>query len=202
MIHSGYLILLTSSSQLTIEVAHNIHSFAGFGYALYGTSSDSICQTLWLIRRPKNDADSIQQTLSTIPDIQSVSIAPLDIPISPSQVTFIRNLFTKLQWDSTSVTNLEISEYFESELKGTKTHYFHFSDHTNNTRTLTLKLLKDLPEYSSEWEERQQKLSEAIANGSFDNIDTSKISHVTVEINEIVEKRIEPFDPPPQNNNQ
>jgi hypothetical protein len=186
MIHSGYLILLTSTSQLTGEVTQNIHRCAGYGYALYGSSTNFICQTLWLIRRPKNDINLIQQTLSVIPTLQSVSIVPLDIPILPSQVTGIRNLFTALEWISTSVTDSAISDYFESELKGTQTLYFNFDHHTKNKR-LTFKLLKDLPEYSTEWEERQRNFSEAIANGLLDDIDSSNLTYTTVEIKDIVD---------------
>jgi len=186
MIHSGYLILLTSSEQLTSEVTHNIHRCAGFGYALYGSSTEKKCQTLWIIRRPKNDIDSIQQMLSAISTIQSVSMVPLDIPMVTSQVTLIRDLFTTLEWISTTVTDAEIAIFFESELNGTQTHYFYFDPHNKHTKMLTFKLLKELPEYSEEWEISQRSFNEAIAKGIFDEVDSSNSIYTTVEIKDSV----------------
>lgn len=203
MIHSAYLLLLTSGSQLTNDDTLLILSSAGFGHTLYGSSTDLECQTLWLIRRPQNDAHSIHQALSSISSIRSLSIVPLDIPIETSQLTLIRDIFTKLNWVSASLTDSEISNYFASEINGTQTHYFHFDQHTNTNQRITFKPLKDLPGYSTEWEERQQKLNEAIANGLYDNIDPSKITFTTVEINEIVEESGERIDiPPPTENNE
>lgn len=202
MINSAYLILLTSVSQLTTDDTRLILSSAGFGQALYGSSTDFVSQTLWLIRRPLNDANSIHQALSSISSIQSISIAPLDIPIESSQVTLIRNIFRELNWVSTSLTDPEISSYFESELKFTKTHYIHFDHHINTNKRITFKPLKDLPEYSTDWEESQKKLSEAIANGLYDNIDYSKITFTSVEISEIVEVNSERVNIPPPNKNQ
>jgi hypothetical protein len=202
MINNAYLILLTSGSQLTSDDVRLILSSAGFGQAIYGSSTDSIYQTLWLIRRPLNDANSIHQALSSISSVQSISIIPLDIPIETSQVTLIRNLFTKLNWISTSLTDSEISNYFKSELRGTKTHYIHFDHHNTTNRQITFKPLKDLPEYSTEWEVSQKKLSEAIANGLYDKIDPSKITFTSVEISEIVEVSSEKVNIPPPNGNQ
>lgn len=68
-----------------------------------------------------------------------------------------------------------------------QTLYFNFDHHTKNTKRLTFKLLKDLPEYSTEWEERQRKYSEAIANGLLDDIDFSNLTYTTVEIKDIVD---------------
>lgn len=202
MINYAYLILLTSGSQLTSDDARLILSSAGFGQAIYGSSTDFICQTLWLIRRPLNNANSIHQALSSISSIHSMSIIPLDIPIETSQVTLIRNLFTKLNWISTSLTDSEISNYLESELKGTKTHYIHFDHHTNTDKIITFKPLKNLPEYSTKWEESQKKLSEAIANGLYDKIDPSKIIFTSVEISETLEVSSEKVNIPPPNRNQ
>lgn len=67
-----------------------------------------------------------------------------------------------------------------------QTLYFNFDHHTKNKR-LTFKLLKDLPEYSTEWEERQRNFSEAIANGLLDDIDSSNLTYTTVEIKDIVD---------------
>lgn len=186
MIHSGYLILLTSSEQLTSEVTQNIHRCAGFGYALYGSSTDYQSQTLWIIRRPKNDIDSIQQILSAISTIQSVSIVPLDMPMGTSQVTLIRDLFTTLEWISKTVTDTEIAGFFESELKGTQTQYFYFDPGNKHSKMLTFKLLKELPEYSEEWEISQRSFNEAIAKGIFDDVDSSNSFYTTVEIKDSV----------------
>lgn len=202
MINNAYVILITSDTQLTSDDVRLILSSAGFGQAIYGSSSDSICHTLWLIRRPLNDANSIHQALLSLSSVQSISIVPLDIPIETSQVMLIRDVFTKLNWISTSLTDQEIANYFESELNGTKTHYIYFDHHTNTDRNITFKPLKDLPEYSAEWELSQKKRSEAIGNGLYDNTDSSKITFTSVEISKIVEESSERVNIPPPNRNQ
>lgn len=63
----------------------------------------------------------------------------------------------------------------------------YFNHHSKNTKRQTFKLLKDLPQYSTEWEERHRTFSEAIAIGLLDDIDSSNLTYTTVEINDIVE---------------
>lgn len=200
MNHTAYLLLVTSTKQLTGDDVQFIRNSTGFGYAIYGSSTAAISQSLWFIRRPQKDPDAIHQAVSSIPSVTSVTIVPLDIPIKDSQISLIRILFKQLNWEDAFVTDTEIASYFTDELQGSKTQYIHFSHQSDNTQTITFKSLKDLPDYSPDWEQHQQKFNEAINSGLLDNMDHSKLNSIRVEVTEIVEENIEVINiPPPKN---
>lgn len=196
MLPTAYLLLINSSRQLTIENTVLIWNTAGWGKALYGSSTDHGSQALWLILKPKNNITTITETLRQIPGFIDCWIVSLSLPVESSQVTSIRDLFEKLHWDAKAVSDDQIATFYTEEIQGTQKNYIDFMG-LPRAKKIAIKPLTGHPKFTPEWLTAQEALQNALQDLLLTNKEFTVDNIKTISIRVVEDVEVVSINPPP-----
>ena len=200
MTPAGYMISVTASAS-NRQVIPVVLKIAGRGQMFFGSTTEDISNHLFVIPDSEKSLQEITTELQAVPGFSKVAIVALSKPVNETELSEVRKLFTGLDWDTSDVTDDELSLFIDDKLLGQYTYYIDL-DHKRigrGTISMRIKRLEDHPEFSPDWLINSEGKKEGIQNEeqSCDNIETHEFVIEMIE-----QEEVDPPPPPPTNLDQ
>ena len=185
----GYIISVTTS-QNNPEDLLTVLKIAGQGQFILGTSTETLSTHLYAMAAGKKSRQELATQLQAVPGFSKVHVVALSKSIKKTELSEVRKIFDEFDWDSSSVSDDELSSFIVSKLKGQHTYYLDldYKKRGKGAVKMYVKRLEEHPQYSPDWvkiTDREKK-----ATNDSDDIDTGTLLLVSEE------KEVEPPPPP------
>jgi hypothetical protein len=185
----SYLLSIVTT-QKNVEDTIAVLNTAGRGQAFYGFSNGIVHTELWIIPKGKSNSKDITNKLQTIPTIRSISVVALSNPVREQELLPVRELFTQIGWDSSSVSNDELSLFINAKLQGFYTYYIDYNSREEVPKKIQIKPIEEHPQFSPDWLVSAEHTEEEIPDRDLTIDDLETYSFV-------IEEEEEDFEPPP-----
>jgi hypothetical protein len=153
MASNGYFLCLEKSSEGGVDLLVSILNTAGRGSAFYGAGNDAGSISLWFIYKPRNSPAEIKKQLEANPIVRKVTVVELSRPVTETELTELRAAWLQIGWDTSDITQAELSDYINTQLAGQ--HSYYIDGGSAPPRRLPVKIrirrLQDHPGYSPDW---------------------------------------------------
>lgn len=200
----GYIISVTASVSNT-QVIPDVLKIAGRGQMFFGSTTEDISNHLFVIPNSEKDLQEITTELQAVPGFSKVAVVALSKPVKETELSEVRKLFVRFDWDTSNVTTSELGLFIDDKLLGQYTYYIDLTHNLNGSGKLSMRIkrLKDHPQFSPDWLIDSEDKKEGRQNEEQfpDNIETHEL---VIEMIEEVEEVEEPptLPPPPTNLDQ
>ena len=190
----GYIISI-STSQSNIEDVLTVLKIAGQGQMLFGTTTEALSTHLYVIPAGKKSKQELTTQLQAVPAFSKIHVVALSKSLKKTELSEVRKIFAGFNWDSSGVSDDELSLFIVSKLKGQYSYYIDldYKRIRKGPVKINIKRLEEHPQYSSDWlkkSDRKKKDTQA-GRQTHDDIETG-IVHIESEGVEV-----EPPPPPP-----
>src|SRR5688572_29512895 len=147
----GYIISV-STSQNNLEDLLTVLKIAGQGQVILGTSTETLSTQLYAIAAGKKSRQELATQLKAVPGFSKVHVVALSKSIKKTELSEVRKIFDEFDWDSSSVSDDELSSFIVSKLKGQHTYYLDLDYKKRGKGTVknVVKGLEKQPEKSPE----------------------------------------------------
>jgi hypothetical protein len=184
-------IMTIATSQNGVNEFLAIRNIAGTGHVQYVRSGDFGNIELWIVPKSKKNKEELVTQLQAVPFIQQVSVVALNNPVASIKLLEVRKLFNSLGWDTSDVTDEELSLFLNAKLQGKTTWVIDF-EHGQDRTTGKVRIIRaeEHAHFSPKW-----LVNDEVEEESLDReltIDDLEIQSVMEE--DIVEV---PLPPPP-----
>jgi hypothetical protein len=185
-------IMTVATSRTGVEVFLAIKNIAGTGRAQYGRSSEFDNIELWIVPKSKKSQEELGTQLKAVPFIQQVSVVALSKPVTNTELFEVRALLDGLGWNTSEVSDEELSLFLNAKLQGKYTYMIDF-DHGKGHAAGKIRIIRteEHPHFSPDWLSNDDDEEEILDREL--TIDDLEIQSVVVES---VEEE-EPPSPPP-----
>jgi hypothetical protein len=193
MIPVGYIISITASEN-NRQVVQTVLKIAGRGQCFLGSTKEAVSIYLFLIRDTKNSKQELATQLKAIPGFSKSAIVALSKPIDGTELSEVRKIFADLDWDTTGVTDDELSLFINDKLLGQYTYYIDLDNKRNKKGPIYMRInrLEDHPQFSPDWLKDSNRIKEEI-QGEEQSFDDIEVGEILIE----TEEKEEPPPPPP-----
>jgi hypothetical protein len=184
----GYIISV-STSQSNTEDVPTVLKIAGQGLVLVATSTEAHVTHLYAIPAGKISKQELATQLRAVTGISKVSVVALSKSIKKTELSEVRKIFAGFDWDSSSVSDDELSLFIVSKLKGQHIYYIDldFKKIGKGPVKMHIKRLEEHPEYSPDWLKKKEIQDR---KQTLDDIETRTVQFETEEV------EVEPPPPP------
>jgi hypothetical protein len=193
----GYIISITTSPR-NAEDMMTVLKIAGQGQMLAGTSTEILNSCLYAIPTGKKSKQKLAIELQAVPSFSNVHVVALSKSIKKAELSEVRKIFAGFGWDSSSVSDEELSLFIVSKLKGEYTYYIDIDNKRIGKRTVKIyiKRLEDHPQFSPDWLKKGDRKKNEIQNGkqTLDDIETGTVLLKSAAVE--VEPPPPPISPP------
>ena len=188
----GYIISVSTSVSNT-QVIPVVLKIAGRGQMIFGSTMEDISNHLFVIRDSEKSAQEITTELQAVPGFSKVAVVALSKPVNETEIAEVRKLFAGLDWDTSNVTDDELTLFIDDKLPGQYRYYIDLNHNRNGSGKIVMRIkrLEDHPQFTPDW---------LISNGGKkEELQSEKQSFDDIETHEIVFEMIEKeeIDPPP-----
>ena len=189
----GYIISI-STSQNNTEDMRTVLKIAGQGQVLFGTSTEAQCTNLYATQAGKKSKQKLTTQLQAVPGFSKVNVVALSRSIKKTELSEVRKIFADLDWDSSSVSDDELSFFIVSKLKGQSIYYIDlgYKRIGKGPVKMSIKRLEEHPQYSPDWLKKSDRKKK--------DTQTGKQTHDYIETRTVLLKteavEVEPPPPP------
>jgi len=191
----GYIISISTSNSNTENVLA-VLKIAGQGQVLFGTTTEALYTHIYAISAGKKSKQELSAQLQAVPGLSRIDVVALSKSIKKTELSAVRKIFAGFDWDSSSVSDDELSLFIVSKLKGLYTYYIDL-DHKRIGKgpvKMSIKRLEEHPQYSPDWlkEGDRKKKERQNRKQTHDDIEIRTVLFETEEV------EVEPPPPPIQ----
>ena len=148
----GYIISV-STSQNNTEDLLNVLRIAGQGQFILGTTTETLSTHLYAIAAGKKSKQELATQLHAVPGFSKVHLVALSKSIKKTELSEVRKIFDEFDWDSSTVSDDELSSFIDSKLNGQHTYYLDldYKKRGKGPVKMYVKRLEEHPQYSPDW---------------------------------------------------
>src|SRR5215207_3905449 len=139
MITVGYIISVTASPG-NRQVVPAVLKIAGNGQVFFGSTTEDVSTHLFIIRENKQSSQDLTAQLQAVPGFRNVAIVAISKPINDTELSALRELFAGHNWDTSSVTDDELSLFIDDKMLGQYAYYIYLDHKRIGSGTISMRI--------------------------------------------------------------
>lgn len=145
-------IMTVATSTTDVELHLAIKNIAGTGRIHYGKSDGYRHVNLWIIPKSTKRKEELLAQLKALTPIAQVSLVGLSKPATPAELLEVRELFTNLGLNSSTVKDEDLALFLHSRLAGQYSYLIYTGQSQDDSREI-FQIIKaeDHPQFSPKW---------------------------------------------------
>lgn len=145
-------IMTVATSTTDVELHLAIKNIAGTGRIHYGKSDGYRHVNLWIIPKSTKRKVELLAQLQALAPIEQVSLVSLSKPATPAELLEVRELFTNLGLNSSTVKDEDLALFLHTRLAGQYSYHIYIEQRQDSSSEL-FRIIKaeDHPQFSPKW---------------------------------------------------